>query len=108
MQKIRIGVIGTGQMGRSHIQTSQLFPDVEVVALADPNPESLEAAKKLAPQATASPDYATLVALTELDLIIIATPSDTHARIAEAALLAGKHILLEKPMATSIGRRTSS
>jgi len=102
MRKIRIGVIGTGQMGRGHIETALAFQDVQVTAIADPHGPSLDAAKILVPEARIFTDYEELLHLPEVNLVIIATPNCTHAEIAEKALLAGKDVLCEKPMATSV------
>ena len=101
--KTKLAYIGSGSMGRSHITT---FRDhygdrAEGVALFDPHGPSIDAAKKLVPDALVFDDTEALLA-SDVDAIVISTPNYTHADLALAGLAAGKHVFAEKPVATTV------
>ena len=102
---LRIGIIGTGGIADAHISGYLAFRDeCEVVALADVIPG--RAAQKaesfgLADAATFD-DPLEMITHADLDIVSIATPPSTHASLAIAALDAGIHVLVEKPMAPSL------
>lgn len=100
-RKTRIGFIGAGMMGALHLQHFSRLPDVEMAALADSNPVRLREAKATFGIAAAYSDGAQLIAEADVDGVVIAVPNRLHATLAIAALRAGRHVLLEKPMATS-------
>lgn len=99
---IRVGVIGLGRSGWSnHARFLGRAPDFSLVAVADAVPERRQEAQTAfgcAPYI----DAAGLLADPAVELAVICTPSHTHAALAIAALRAGKHVLVEKPMATSV------
>ncbi|RME70808.1 MAG: gfo/Idh/MocA family oxidoreductase [Verrucomicrobia bacterium] len=96
-----IGVIGAGAIGILHIQSFQKHPAARVVALAEVSPErGREAADTYGIPALVS-DYRELLARDDIDVISIALPNYLHATVALEALRAGKHVMLDKPMATN-------
>ena len=99
-RKIKLGFIGTGMMGRSHIDAIQkhFSSEAEVSAICDTNKEELEKGKKLAPEARSFSNWEDLLN-EDLDGVIISTPTHTHAKISIAALNADKYVLSEKPVA---------
>ena len=102
---LRIGIIGTGGIADAHINGYLAFrDDCEIVALADVVPG--KAAEKAAAfgldGAISYDDPLAMIADGRIDLISIATPPSTHAALAIAALDAGVHVLVEKPMAPSL------
>jgi len=99
---IKIGVIGAGTVVRvRHLPETQENPDAEVAAVCDIVQERAdEMAKKY--QAKAYTDYRELVQDPELDAVIVAATNVTHAEMSIAALKAGKDVMCEKPMATSL------
>jgi predicted dehydrogenase len=102
---LRIGIIGTGGIADAHINGYLAFrEDCEIVALADVVPG--KAAQKAEgfglTDAVAYDDPFAMVADARLDLVSVATPPSTHAALAVAALDAGVHVLVEKPMAPSL------
>jgi predicted dehydrogenase len=102
MKKLKTAVFGTGFMGRVHTEGIRRLGNVEVAAIAA---SSEEKARKFADELgveRASGDYQTLLADPEIDAVHICTPNSLHFPMAMAALSAGKHVLCEKPLATSV------
>ncbi len=98
---IGIGVIGYGYWGPN---LARCFADTEscrVVAIADASPAALARAASRHPLATMTADSAALIADPRVDAVVIATPVRTHFDLGMAALRAGKHVLIEKPMAAT-------
>lgn len=102
MSKLRVGVIGCGSIARyRHLPEYTANKDAEVVAVCDIKPDR---AKKRAQQfgvADIYTDYKELIARKDIDAVSVCTPNYLHAQIAIDALNAGKHVLCEKPLATS-------
>lgn len=103
MEKIRIGMIGTGGMAHVHVRQLLKCEEADIVALADVNEESC--AVMIAKQGLQSvklySDYRQMLDETELDAVLICTPHTLHFQEAMDALRHGCHVLIEKPMATS-------
>lgn len=99
MRRIRIGVAGLGRIGwKCHCREIAQSSDFELAAVQEVVPER----RREAEQVYGVPSYATLGAMLRrgnLDAVTIATPSHLHSRMAVAALRAGCHVLVEKPMA---------
>lgn len=99
--KLRFGVLGAGQISRTACQDINRHADARVVALSDPNAERLaELANALGGVRTYA-DSPALLADQDVDAVFIATPNALHAPLAQRALAAGKHVIVEKPFATS-------
>lgn len=98
MQKIRVGVVGTGSIGKNHARIMSELPNVEFAAIYDANPATAaEIGGRLGVRAVSSLDeFAPLV-----DAATIATPTPTHFPVAKALLEQGKHCLVEKPITES-------
>lgn len=98
---IRVGVVGCGAQGRVHLRALRAFAPghATVAGLCDLDAERLEQAGADWPEARRTRDVAGLLAHGDLDLALLCTMPNTHARIAVAALQAGAHILVEKPFA---------
>lgn len=98
---VRVGHIGLGYWGPNLLRTMSAVHGAEVVAVADLDSERLvEAAQGGRPIATTR-DYRQLLQRADIDAIVIATPASLHGRLAREALEAGKHVLVEKPLALS-------
>lgn len=104
MNQVRVGIIGVGWPGQRHIEGYQKHPDARIVALADVNVAAAERVKGEynIEGATVSGDYRELLACTDVDAVSICTPNFLHATMAIDALRAGKHVLLEKPLAHTL------
>lgn len=103
MTKISIGygIVGCGMMGREHIRNIALLPDAHVAAIFEPDSEMLAAALALAPDARPAASVADLLAMDELDCVLIASPNHRHlAQLEEIAELRPLPVLVEKPLFT--------
>jgi len=97
---IRVALIGYGYAARTfHAPLIRATPGLDLVAISSSRPERVHADLPGIP-VVASVDDA--CALPSVELVVIATPNDTHAPIATSALAAGKHVVLEKPIAPSL------
>lgn len=95
---VKVGIIGLG-MGVSHLEGYSRVPDVKIFALCDLNETLLkEQAKKFEVPHTFS-NYHKMLEMEELDVVTIALPNFLHCPVTLDALEAGKHVLVEKPMA---------
>ena len=99
---MKIGVIGTGSMGKNHIRVLKNIPEVEGISICDANEESLEfAAKRFAIQKTFK-NHIDLIKAESPDGIIIAAPSSAHKDLALSVMEHGIPILVEKPIAPDL------
>ena len=102
MDRLRIGVIGLGWFGEIHCDTIVGIPNLELAALCTRTPDRLaELAQKFHVGKTYR-DYREMIADPEIDAVSIVTMWDQHTEPAIAALDAGKHVFLEKPMASTV------
>lgn len=103
-EKVKIGLIGAGNIANEHIKGFVHFPEqCEVTAITDTN---LPLARQRAGQHGIKHVAATteeLIALSDVDAVVICVPNQFHAPIAVQAIHAGKHVLLEKPMGIDSG-----
>jgi predicted dehydrogenase len=107
-EKITVGAIGTGRMGRINIEDFVKQPDVEVVAINDVyEPNLREAEKQTAGTAKSYRDFREILDRKDIDAVLISTPDHWHALPTVMACQAGKDVYVEKPLAWSIeeGRR---
>ncbi|MHB2018653.1 MAG: Gfo/Idh/MocA family protein [Candidatus Xenobia bacterium] len=96
--RIRLGVIGAGTMAQNfHLPAFARMPEVELVAICGSNAENRTACARQYGIPEVLSDYRRLLAIGELDAVVIATPNATHAEIAMQALRQGKHVLCERP-----------
>ena len=102
MDRLRIGVIGLGWFGEIHCDTIVGIPNLELAALCTRTPDRLaELAQKFNVGKTYR-DYREMIADPDIDAVSIVTMWDQHTEPAIAALDAGKHVFLEKPMASTV------
>src|SRR6185369_3910139 len=101
MPGLKVGLIGCGQIVRLvHLNILTRLPDVELVALAEIDPLRRESAHRVAPAAVCYEDPHRLLEQSDIEAVVICLPNALHAGIAAAALEKGKHVYLEKPVAT--------
>ena len=101
MAKIKVGVIGVGNISNEHIQGYLRNPDVELYAFCDINEVQLKKQGEKYGVTRLYTDMNDLLALPEIDAVSVCTWNAAHAPCAIAALNAGKHVLCEKPMSVS-------
>jgi predicted dehydrogenase len=102
MNKKGFGLIGTGLWGEMHANVYSAHPEVEFKAVCDLREDrAKEIAKKYGAESCYT-DYNKLFERDDISAVSIATPDFAHTDIAIAALKAGKHVLIEKPLATSV------
>ena len=102
MDRLRIGVIGLGWFGEIHCETIAGIPNLELAALCTRRPDRLaEQAKKFGVKKTYA-NYRDMLADKDIDAVSIVTMWDQHTAPAVEALQAGKHVFLEKPMASTV------
>jgi myo-inositol 2-dehydrogenase/D-chiro-inositol 1-dehydrogenase len=100
--EIGVAFLGVGRMGETHLRNLAAISDVRVRVVADPNLEAAERGRELsgADRAIVSTEEAILDPA--VDAVIIVTPTDTHAGLIETAVLAGKAVFSEKPIALDL------
>jgi predicted dehydrogenase len=102
MTNIKVGVIGYGYWGPNIVRNFFATPDCTVRMVADGRPERLNLLAKTFPSIQGVKDAEDIIASKEVDAIVIATPVHTHFELAKRSLLQGKHVLIEKPMTSSV------
>ncbi|WP_438431205.1 Gfo/Idh/MocA family protein [Gorillibacterium sp. sgz500922] len=102
MGKWNIGLIGAGSISEAHLDAYRADPRAALAAVCDLNRDRAAAKARKYGAAAVYTDYAELLADERIDAVSVCTWNESHARIAEAALRAGKHVLLEKPLSRTV------
>ncbi len=98
-QPVRVGVVGTGSLGRHHVRILASLPGASLVGIHDLRGE-VAAGLAAEHRTRAFGDLAALAA--QVDAVVLAVPTSAHARLGAPLLAAGKHVLVEKPIAGSL------
>ena len=96
-EAIGMGMLGFGAIGPDHVTAIQSVAGLTLRAISDQSAARLEAAQRVLPEAEVAPNLAGLLQAPGVEAVVISTPPNTHAALAEQALRAGKHVILEKP-----------
>src|SRR6188472_2579013 len=96
----RVAIVGAGYWGTNYIRVFGELGDARVALVCDSRPDRLEEVRRSLPVRTTA-DAAQAVTEPEADAVAIVTDASTHRRLAGMALEAGKHVLVEKPLATT-------
>ncbi len=96
---VRFGLIGYGAWGSHHARAIAESPRAELAAIAVPSEKSQAAAREAHPAVTVASDYRELLTRPDIEVVDVVLPSDLHHSVGRAVLEAGKHLLMEKPMA---------
>ena len=99
---IRVGVIGYGYWGPNLARCLSETEDCQLTAIADQSPVALKRAARRYPGALLTTNWVEVVRNSAIDAVAIATPVESHFEIAAASLLAGKHVLVEKPITRTV------
>ena len=103
---IRMGVIGYGYWGPNVVRNFHETPGVQVACVSDLRPERLQVIRARYPAIKLTPDHREVIEDPALDAIALATPVSTHFELGMAALAAGKHVFIEKPLAATAEQAT--
>ena len=95
---VRFGLIGCGAWGSQHARAIAKTPGVRFAAVAEPSAQARAAAQTTHPDVTFYSDYRTMLEREKLDVVDLVLPPHLHFEATQAALNAGCHVLLEKPM----------
>jgi predicted dehydrogenase len=98
---VRIAVIGLGYWGPNLVRNINEFPGAEPVVVCDLRSDALDTITRRYPAVRATTSFSEVLADDEVDAVVIATPVSRHHPMAAAALRAGKHVFVEKPLAAS-------
>lgn len=98
---IAVGVVGCGYWGPNLIRNLRHSEQCQLKLICDASEPRLAHMRKLYPEVASTTNFAELVGTPDLDAVVVATPVRFHYEMAKACLLAGKHTLIEKPMARS-------
>jgi len=101
---IKVGVIGYGYWGPNLVRNFMAAPGSAVARVCDLRDERLSSLVKIYPGLKTCSDANELIRDPQIDAVVIATPVSSHSDLAMAALKAGKHVLVEKPLATTSGQ----
>jgi scyllo-inositol 2-dehydrogenase (NADP+) len=100
MNIIRVGIVGFGRVGAEHAQRISQTSSLRVTAISDPTPERQAKAETLGLKTTESIEA--LIARDDVNAILVSTPTSMHFDHAALSLKAGKHVMIEKPMALDL------
>jgi predicted dehydrogenase len=103
---VRIAVVGLGYWGPNLVRNINEFPGAEPVVVCDLRSDALETITRRYPAVRATTSFSEVLADDEVDAVVIATPVSRHHPMAAAALRAGKHVFVEKPLAASSSEAT--
>ena len=103
MKSLKFAVAGLGRIGKIHLDNLLQMKNVEVVTVMDPNKSSREFAQEKGIINICS-TFESMLNSTEIDVVVICSPTDTHADYVEIAAKAGKHIFCEKPLDLDLQR----
>ncbi len=102
-RQIKVGVVGCGYWGPNLVRNFRALPDCSLKMMCDVSQERLAHLRALYPEVEGEADFGHMLNGAGLDAVVIATAVKLHYPMAKASLLAGKHTLIEKPMAASSG-----
>ena len=98
---VRVSVVGLGYWGPNLVRNLQELPGADVVQVCDARPARLEAMSRRYPSVEPTESFADVLGNPDVEAVALATPVATHFPLARAALRAGKHVFVEKPLAAS-------
>ncbi len=102
MEKVRVGIIGSAFVSNLHAEAFQEVSQAEIVAACSANQEHVEAFAHKWKIPSAVTDYRKLMDLKDVDVVVVGIPNDLHREVVVAAAEAGKHVILEKPIAHTL------
>ena len=101
MEKVKLGIIGLGYIGKIHLRHCLKIDDIDVVAVSDLSKKALKEAKTAGVKKTFT-NYEQLLKEPDIEAVIVALPTHLHLQCAKQAAEAHKHIFMEKPIAVNL------
>jgi len=102
-ETLRYGVIGTGMMGCEHLRYLKELPGAEITAISDPHEQSRGFGKlTIGADVEVYEDHRELLARAPVDVVVIASPNHTHFDVLQDVFQTDKHVLVEKPLCTTV------
>ena len=102
-KKVNVAVVGCGRWGLNHVRTAAGLPDAQLRVVCDRDVSRRTAVAEISPDIPFTTDLETLLVDPQVEAVIVATPAETHYTLSQRFLEAGKHVLVEKPMALTSG-----
>ncbi len=102
MDKVRVGIIGSAFSSNIHAEAFEEVPEAKLVAACSPNRAHVEAFARRWKIPEAATDYRKLLDRKDIDVVVVGIPNDLHREVVVAAAEAGKHVILEKPIAHTL------
>ena len=101
-RKVRVGILGSQFISTIHAESLARCPNAEVLAVASPTPGNAARFAQIHHISHAFTDYRELLAMPEIDMVVVGIPNDLHCDAVVAAAGAGKHIVVEKPLCLNL------
>jgi predicted dehydrogenase len=102
MEKVKVGIIGSAFVSNLHAEAFQEVPDAQIVAACSPNKDHVEGFARKWKIPSAVTDYRKVMDMKDVDMVVVGIPNDLHREVVVAAAQAGKHVILEKPIAHTL------
>jgi predicted dehydrogenase len=100
--RLCVGIVGCGYWGVNYVRLFTELPESHVVAVCDQQPERLKGIKRWFPDVQLTTDLGSVIHDPIIDAVVVCTPASTHHDITRQCLLSGKHVLVEKPITTTV------
>ena len=101
--KIGVGVIGTGRIGRLHIEhLAQNIPEAELISICSLDPADIESLARQFNVPKTTDDYTAILADPQIEAVLVASSTDTHVEVSQAAARMRKHVFCEKPISLDL------
>src|SRR5262249_16956909 len=101
-EAVRVGQVGLGYWGPNLLRNLLATPHAQVIGVADLDAQRLAEAAQGGRALWTTHDYRQLLERADVDAVVFSTPATLHAQMVREALLAGKHVLVEKPLAMNV------
>jgi predicted dehydrogenase len=103
-ERLGVAVVGAGHWGGNYVRVLGQLPDARPAVVCDREASRLAAVARQFPDVALTTALGDVLERRDVDAVVVATPATTHADVATACLAAGKHVLVEKPLTTSLAR----
>ncbi|HEY2944961.1 MAG TPA: Gfo/Idh/MocA family oxidoreductase, partial [Vicinamibacteria bacterium] len=102
MRPVGVGIIGSQFVSSIHAEALRAYPHADIRAVASPTPGHAKAFAERFSIPHALTDYKKMLAMPEIDMVVVGAPNDLHCPITLAAAAAGKHVVMEKPLCLNL------